>query len=111
MGIRKYALVSFIASAMLLAGCGDPPELEAIKQVMTHADDPASLHTSGQAFVVTGEFLAEGVAVYLGCDAAFWVKDDVVYVVNEAAKKIAPTLKQAPEHITYDAVVGACRLE
>jgi hypothetical protein len=38
-------------------------------------------------------------------DASFWVKDDVIYAVNEKARELAPQLKSAPETITEEEIL------
>ncbi len=49
-----------------------------------------------------------GSAVYSSYrDLAFWVKDKTVYAVNERARAVAPSLKPAPDSVTYQAVYDA----
>ncbi len=56
------------------------------------------------SFTLLAGPLENGTAVLCEDDAAFWVKDGVVYVVNDRAKNVALELEQAPPSITYDAV-------
>jgi len=37
-------------------------------------------------------------------DASFWTKDDVIYVVNDAARALLPAAPQAPPQITHAAI-------
>ncbi|MCC6699401.1 MAG: hypothetical protein IT365_27495 [Candidatus Hydrogenedentes bacterium] len=52
----------------------------------------------------TGKLSDGGAVLWVEKDAAFWVKDGVVYTVNDIAKTLAPDLPAAPEGITYQAV-------
>ena len=48
-----------------------------------------------------------GTAVISQGGMAFWVKDGAGYVVNDTARRAAPDLQQAPDHIQFDAAFKA----
>jgi hypothetical protein len=53
-----------------------------------------------------------GTAIISAGGKAFWVSEGVAYVVNDAAKKAAPTLGQAPDSVQYDdAFIAAAHAE
>lgn len=103
----------FFATCLLVIavapGCGrqftddERRMLEDAHLVTPYLDKKSLVEKQGFAF---GR-LKEGTAV-LGADGeAFWVKDGQSYVVNEAAKAIAPELPLAPESITFEDVILA----
>jgi len=88
----------FVAAAIVLIflGCERDPYLEDIGAVAPY------FRSSAQPVVFHGGPLEGGTAVLGPGDAAFWVKDGKVHVVNDAARKVAPALEQAPPSIKYD---------
>jgi hypothetical protein len=82
-----------------ILGCErDDPYLKAFNAVARYFPRPAEplvFHVGplqgGNAVVVVGPE-----------KSAFWVKDGKVYVVNDAARKVAPEAQQAPDNIKYD---------
>ena len=90
-------------------------EVDAAEEVTSYLGDHTTLLQSPTGFLVfeMGS-LDEGVAVYLlthvfeeqerEVDAAFWVKGEEIFVVNDKAQELAPDLPQAPSNITYERV-------
>jgi len=102
----KNARIHLLGLAALVAvvsvvGCGPSPYQKDVEVVARYF---RSSSTEQPLFFSAGS-LQGGTAVLAVLapgDAAFWVKDGKVYVVNDAARKVAPELEQAPESIKYD---------
>ena len=109
--MKRLSAWTIIALAVVACagGCTSREEREeraAVDTVVGQVDARNMVSSSGVIAFRTGP-LQEGRAVLVvNCDAAFWVKDGTVYVVNDRAKAIAPGLEQAPAEITYEAVVS-----
>ena len=106
MGRTCIKFRAFVALTVVvgLLGCERDPylnDIEAGSLYFQSAAPPVVFH---------GGPLEGGTAVLGPGEAAFWVKDGKVYVVNDAARKAAPELEQAPLSIKYDqAFVDAIR--
>ena len=98
MGRTWIKFRSFVALAVVLTllGCERDPYLRDIEAVAPY------FRSSGAPVVFHGGPLEGGTAVLGPGEAAFWVKDGKVYVVNDTARKVAPELEQAPDTIKYD---------
>ena len=92
----KFRASVALAVVVSLLGCERDPYLKDIEVVAGY------FRTSAQPVVLHAGPLEGGTAVLGPGNAAFWVKDGQVYVVNEAARKVAPELEQAPDSINYD---------
>lgn len=98
----KFGVFVAVAIVLTFLGCERDPYLEDVAAVAPY------FRSSAQPVVFHGGPLEGGTAVLGPGDAAFWVKDGKVHVVNDAARKVAPALEQAPASIKYDqAFVGA----
>lgn len=68
------------------------------------------LRTQGEYSVGLSVGIYKGGAAVVGTlDEAFWVKDGVVHVVNEAAHRVAPNLPWAPPEILPEEVFRAAK--
>ena len=60
---------------------------------------------NSNVFVFLNGRLEGGIGVVLSNNnASFWTKDDVIYVVNDAAHALLPAAPQAPPQITHEAI-------
>jgi hypothetical protein len=54
----------------------------------------------------TGDIEGGRAVHILGADAAYWVKDNQVYVVDDNARKLSPDLDQAPDSISRQSILA-----
>ena len=106
----KYRMRLAVLGVVLLAiliGCGSDQEFRDVKIV----GDYLGQHTDmGDVAYFDAGPLAEGTAVHFpDRDSAFWVKEGVIYAVNENAKTLAPDLERAPTEIDYETVIKAAQ--
>lgn len=91
------ALAVIVAVGMAgLPGCEEDPYAKAVAAVSCYFNTAESTVT----FQVGP--LAGGTAVLGAGESAFWVLDGTAYVVNDAARALAPEISQAPDNIKYD---------
>jgi hypothetical protein len=107
--MKKLAVVLCGAVALILLVWGalivrslyfSDPVLEEARVVLPYLDKAAA---QGKPLEFHAGPYRTGTAVLGPNDAAFWVKDGTGYVVNEAARFVAPDLKQAPDNVQFDA--------
>lgn len=122
---RQASRIVIIALCALVGGCtashgpgNTRKEHAAMSEVLRCLGDPAVSSSEEYAqftvMVLEAGPLDEGIAVLIvsfgndhevkDVDAAFWVRDDVVYTVNEKALELAPGPPQAPAQITIERV-------
>lgn len=100
----QWVPILCLALASLLSGC-ESAEWKDVKAVATTLQCEGS-RGAAQTF---GTGMLEGgrAVLYAQQDAAYWVQNGRAYFVNEAAHRLSLGLVQAPDNITYEAVLGA----
>ena len=93
-GVINGSILTVIGLFMVLST--GPSHGKAVLEVLNSIpDSDSSVH-----HYRTG-FLAEGVAIVVNDSAGYWVKDDQVYAVNEAASVLSPGIILAPKNVTW----------
>ena len=113
--VSWIALVLVLVLAAILWAClyrvdeDTREEFRSLKLVGQYLDPTDADYADGFIALSMGA-LEGGMAVYFeDGDAAFWVKDDVVHVVNDRAAALTKDLPRAPDTVTYEAVIQAGR--
>ena len=99
--------------AVLLTGCFHPlydaRQKQAIDALFPHLKKVEELQAERVWSYDTGP-LEDGWAIhFLNRDATFWVKDDIVYAVDDKAAELVPNVPRAPEGIDREAVIAVAR--
>ncbi len=117
--MKKKAILA-VLSVVFLGGCGlfvsqeEKAEWQVIQTLGPH------IRADGEETQFAIEHLDEGYAVILTTGvpgasepksepASYWVKGNEAFAVNEAARKISPTLPASPSNITHERVMEAAR--